>query len=249
MTSSRTRLFNSVRLFESGSALTLGKIVRVTRNGVWLTILVAGCCSSAFAQHGVQEFTSGGKFQVPPGVSALRVDAYGAGGGGGGADGSSNYGGGGGGGGAYAAGAITVSTGEVLTIVIGSGGAGGLAGNPAGAGSAGGRTGIVNPSKVVIFSANGGKGGQGATGTSPGAGGVGGTKGTFGSIRHAGSNGQAAFLSGGGTEGWGYIPVGFNQSLASNGTLGLGSGGLGGETPYNNGTGANGVPGYILISW
>ena len=49
MTSSRTRLFKSVRLFGSGSALALGKVVRVTRNGLWLTILVAGCCSSAFA--------------------------------------------------------------------------------------------------------------------------------------------------------------------------------------------------------
>jgi hypothetical protein len=73
-------------------------MVRVTRNGVWLTILVAGCFSSAFAQHGVQEFTSSGTFPVPAGVSTLRVDAYGAGGGGGGFNLSSNFNGGGGGG-------------------------------------------------------------------------------------------------------------------------------------------------------
>jgi len=245
MTSSRTRWINSVRLFGSGSALALGKMVRVTRNGVWLTILVVGCCSSAFAQHGVQEFTSSGTFQVPAGVSTLRVDAYGAGGGGGGLNLSFNFNGGGGGGAAYAGGVITVSPGEVLAVVIGSGGKGGLAGNPAGAGSAGGATKILNSTKVVLFSANGGKGGQGGTTTSGGSGGAGGAIGTFGSIRHAGQSG-ASNDSGG----VGYVPVGFNVGFIFLGSGPVfGNGGTGGIPPVNGGNGSGGFPGYILISW
>jgi hypothetical protein len=220
----------------------LGKMVRVTRNGMWLAILVAGCCSFVFAQHGVQEFTSTGTFQVPAGVSTLRVDAYGAGGGGGASD--STFYGGGGGAGAYTAGVIAVSPGEVLTIVIGTGGKGGA--NPGGAGLAGGATKILNPSKVVLFSANGGKGGQGATSTSNGSGGAGGAGGTFGSIRHAGQNGLGGSSSPQG--GVGYLPVGFSSIFVVNGTL-FGTGGQGAFSGSNGGNGFAGLPGYILISW
>jgi hypothetical protein len=215
----------------------------MTRKGVWLAILVASCVSSAFAQRGIQEFTSSGTFLVPTGVSTLRVDAYGAGGGGGGGDSASlNNIGGGGGSGAYNAGVITVSPGEVLTIMIGKGGAGGLAGNPGGAGAAGGATKILNPSSVVIFSANGGKGGQGGTSTSSGAGGAGGAAGTFGSIRHAGD---------GTGSGNGYFPVGFYFSKPVEGGFPccpgrFGGGGLGGGNGKN---GSTGEPGYLLIAW
>ncbi len=218
--------------------------MRMTRVGVWLAILVAAGCSSAFAQRGVQEFTSTATFQVPAGVSALRVDAYGAGGGGGGA--TSFFNGGGGGGGAYAAGVITVSAGAVLTIVVGGGGKGGLGGQVGGAGSPGGAAKILDPSKVVIFSANGGKGGQGA-GNTRGSGGAGGAIGTFGSIRHAGQNGSS-FAGSSPPGGTGYVPVGFNLGFihSGNGPI-FGNGGNGGAV--NVGNGFSGQPGYILISW
>ena len=210
------------------------------RKGVWLTILVVGCFSSVFAQRGIQEFTSSGTFQVPTGVSTLRVDAYGAGGGGGG--GSPTACGGGGGGGAYAGGVITVSPGAVLTIVIGKGGARGLAGDPAGAGSAGGASRILTSSGVVVFSASGGQGGHGASGSTGGSGGTGGARGKFGSISHAGQNGTAGDSMDVGMGGAGYVPVGFSVVSA----VGFGAGSFGGFEEEN---GTNGVPGYILISW
>ncbi len=206
----------------------------MTRKWVWLAILVASCVSSAFAQLGIQEFTSSGTFTVPAGVTTLRVDAYGAGGGGGGGDpeGTEDQYGGVGGGGAYNAGVITVSPGEVLTITIGKGGAGGLSGNPGGAGAAGGATKILNASKVVVFSANGGKGGQGETSTSDGTPGAGGAAGTFGSIRHAGATGNYY--------GGEYNPVGYYRQEW------FGGGGSGGGSVGN---GQNGLPGYLLIAW
>ena len=220
--------------------LTLGKVRSMAR-GMWLTVLVAACASPVFAQHGVQEFTANATFTVPAAVSELRVDAYGGGGGGGGADGSNQ--GGGGGGAAYNAGVITVSPGEVLTIMVGSGGKGGLAGNPAQAGAAGGTTKILNSSKVVLFAASGGKGGQGATSTSNGNSGAGGAAGSFGSIRHVGQSGLAC------QAGYGYVPVGFsNNSNDAFGIVvnpGFGAGGSG----CNGGNGLNGSPGYMLISW
>jgi hypothetical protein len=228
------------------NALAFGKVGSMVRGGVWLTVLVAACSSPVFAQHGIQEFTANGTFTVPAGVSELRVDAYGGGGGGGGADGSTQFGGGGGGA-AYNAGVVTVSPGEVLTIMVGSGGKGGLAGNPAQAGAAGGTTKILNSSKVVLFAANGGKGGQGATSTANGSSGVGGAAGSFGSIRHVGQGGLAN------SAGYGYVPLGFsNNSNDAFGIVvnpGFGAGGNGGSGGFSGGNGFSGSLGYMLISW
>lgn len=226
MRMSRTTVFNLARRLGIGSLL----------------LLVAGC-SSVFAQLGIQEFTASGTFTVPAGVSTLRIEAYGAGGGGGG--GSSSAAGGGGGGAAYNAGVVTVSPGAVLSVVVGKGGTGGSSGNPGGAGSAGGASKILDPGKVVIFSANGGRGGGGASGSTGGSPGAGGAAGTFGSIRHAG---QGALQNGGG---YGYIPAGFqvffNDPFGQAVSPGFGRGGDGGFSPAPNGT--NGTGGYILISW
>jgi hypothetical protein len=240
MTSSREGLFDSIRSFRHGKALALEKILRMTRSGVWLTILIASVCCPAFAQHGVEEFRSNGTFTVPAGVNTMRVDAYGAGGGGGGGD--STFVGGSGGGGAYNAGVIPVSPGAVLTVVVGSGGKGGPGGDPGGAGSAGGSSKIANSSKVILFSANGGKGGQGDSGSANGAPGAGGAAGTFGTIRHAGKNADSF-----GNPGSGYVPVGFTPNTIDGVEIGFGCGGFGGSgTPGN---GPSGQPGYILISW
>lgn len=212
---------------------------------VSLILLVVGCVSSVFAQHGIQEFTSSGTLQIPAGVSEVQVDVYGAGGGGGG---SNNVAGGGGGGaGAYNAGFVTVSGGEVLTIIVGKGGAGGSGGNSAGAGLAGGASKILNSSNAVIFSAKGGLGGGGASGGTNGSDGAGGASGTFGSIRHAGQSGQF------GSRGYGYIPVGFsgysNDAFGIVVNPGFGAGGQPGSIGISPGNAGNGKPGYILIRW
>jgi hypothetical protein len=242
MTDSMIRLFNSGRLKRVVSIVIPRKMVQAILRGTWLLALVAAGYSAALCQNssmGVQEFMSNSTFTVPTGVSSLRVDAYGAGGGGGGEDSdNSSYGGGCGGAGAYAAGVITVSPGEVLTIVVGKGGKGGAVGNPGTAGSPGGATQIVNSSNVVLFSANGGKGGQGATSTGNGAGGAGGAAGTFGSIHHAGQSGSLAY------PGYGYIPVGFNIASSN----GFGLFGVGGSSIYQN-PGQDGSAGYLLIAW
>jgi glycine rich protein len=239
MADSRATVFNSAPFISTISEVATRETSRVGRRVAWLTILVVGCLSPMFSQNssmGVQEYTANATFTVPPGTSALRIDAYGAGGGGGGGD--STFNGGGGGAGAYTAGVINVSPGEVLTIVVGKGGAGGLAGSPAATGSAGGTTKIVNSSNVVVASANGGKGGQGATSTANGSGGSGGAAGTLGGVRHAGQNGFS------GSPGYGYVPVGFSVIFVESGKFGTGGQGGG-----NGGNGLEGQPGYILITW
>jgi hypothetical protein len=60
-------------------------------------------------------------YTVPPGVTSITVKMWGAGGGG-----SDNRDGGNGGGGAYVTGTLTVTPGEVLTIVVGQGGHAGV---------------------------------------------------------------------------------------------------------------------------
>ena len=141
-----------------------------------------------------------GPFQVPAGVTTLRVEAWGAGGGGGG---SNNFqtllrldtaAGGGGGGGAYTVQEIAVTPGEILTVEVGAGGAGGdshqscfpcaFTGQNCGTktdGAAGGNTRILRGA-VVLLEVAGGQGGahgtdNGALFPSPvgGAGGLGGT--------------------------------------------------------------------------
>ena len=236
------KLFNSPRPTNPGNSL-LNRSAQMTCKAAWLMALAALCVSCALAQNtssGVQEFTANGKFTVPTGVTSLRIDAYGAGGGGG----SANYGGfsgGGGGGGAYNAGAIQVSPGDILIIVVGKGGAGGVF--PGGNGSPGGTTKIVNSSHVVVFAANGGQGGQGATSTSNGNPGAGGAAGTFGGIRHAGLPGFGGGSGGGGASG--YNPVGYPGLYSVSGIFG---GGGNGATVANTG-GGPGFAGYLLITW
>jgi len=208
----------------------------VKRKITWLSILVACCVSSVFAQKGIVEFTANGTFKVPSGVTKLRVDVYGGGGGGGGTPTASESGGGGGGG-AYTGGVLTVSHGESLTIVVGAAGTGGAEGNPAASGTAGGDTQILSGS-TVVFAANGGQGGQGGSSSGAGSGGAGGAAGTYGSINHAGANAD------GGVGAVGYIPIGYTRCKPVS-CVEFGAGGEGGVS----GAGANGTAGYVLISW
>ena len=114
----------------------------------------------------VHSFTASGSWTVPVGVTSVDVLAVGGGGGGGGSYWESDFylgaGGGGGGGQVKTQGSNSVTAGASLTIVIGTGGAGGPAQttSAAGTGSRGGTTSMTNGTWTA--SAAGGMGGTNA---------------------------------------------------------------------------------------
>ena len=124
----------------------------------------------------IQPFFSAGRFSftVPSGVTKVSFEAVGGGGGSGGTfNGPTyDYGGGGGGSGAFAKGFLNVNAGDVIDIVIGSGGANGANSKVAPtAGTTGGSTTISIGSRIV-FTAPGGNGGSAGTVSRPGFGGL-----------------------------------------------------------------------------
>lgn len=130
--------------------------------------------------NGIQEFTHSGIFTVPPTVSSILVELWGAGGGGQG--GNAGYeictiqnfvqvcsdaigpSGGAGGGGSYSRAVIQVTPGATITVTIGQGGAGGAGGTDdsncnasvPGYGSTGGSTTVADSSGNTLASAVGG---------------------------------------------------------------------------------------------
>jgi hypothetical protein len=126
----------------------------------------------AFAapSHGLDEFTTTGTWVAPKGVTAVLVEAWGAGGGGGGAyyvdpqvgignEASS------GGGGAYARQWVEVKPHKSYIIGIGVGGAGGAGGGSGVAGQdgkAGTDTVVIAPDDRTLLRVGGGAGGHGA---------------------------------------------------------------------------------------
>lgn len=113
--------------------------------------------NSTFSYTGADQ-----SFLVPTGVTALVVKMWGAGGGGNGS--------GKGGGGAYVEGTLTVTPGETLTIIVGSGGAyfntttnyggGGASATVRGGGAQGGGRSAIRRSGTEIVTAGGGGGGS-----------------------------------------------------------------------------------------
>lgn len=103
-------------------------------------------------------FPSAGTFTwtVPVGITRIYAQVWGAGGGGGSCSGSNSSGAGGNGGG-YSGGVFTVTPGQVLTIVVGAGGAGYVA-TVGAAGLTGGTSSVG-----ALISATGGGGGGGAS--------------------------------------------------------------------------------------
>lgn len=172
-------------------------------------------------------------------TGAVRIDFRIVGGGGGGGAGYTNGGGGGGGGGgAIAVGYRVVSSGEVLTLSLGSGGTGG---NSVGAGGTdGGLSSIKDSNNILLGNAPGGLGGGGGQ---AGAGGVGGivqarglrgtAGGSGGALHNAGVSGELSWLS-------------LNETPSAGGTANGatgGGGGGGGDTMAKGGAGANGTTG------
>ena len=197
-------------------------------------------------------------FSVPSGITSIHVYLWGAGGGSGGTDTSVT---GGGGAGAMVQGVLTVTPGESLTIIVGSGGfgsgtstvfGGGGRGTAVGggtAGSGGGRSEIGRSGTTLVIAGGGGGGswqgtqggaatftGTGSNGSGGSAGGKGGTQlagGAAGTGSVFGTAATAGSLSQGGT------PSGFG---------GGGGGGYYGGGGASSDIGAGGGGGSSFIS-
>ncbi|HYE32116.1 MAG TPA: fibronectin type III domain-containing protein [Methylomirabilota bacterium] len=194
-----------------------------------------------------QEWTGNSVWTVPPGVTSIEVECWGAGGGGGasynpyGAPGSAYYGGGGGGSGEYRrVKQIAVTAGEELTLVIDQGGAGGgLSGASPTPGADGGAT-ILKRGSTALVTAMGGKGGGqgsgfGGAGTA-GAGGTGGSNSTGTPVSNTNGNN--------GTAGASAFPP-----TAGTGGAAIGTGGNAGGNGGAFSDGVSGSPGKIHIIW
>src|SRR2546427_513664 len=102
-----------------------------------------------------REFRDSGTFTVPPGITRLSVELYGAGGAGSGLA-SPCFSGAGGGSGAYSSTILPVQGSQLLTITVGLGGAPGSAG--ASPGVNGGDTQVLDASGTPLAVAHGGSG-------------------------------------------------------------------------------------------
>jgi Phage tail-collar fibre protein/Protein of unknown function (DUF2793) len=174
---------------------------------------------------------------VPTGVTTVRTGGWGgAGGGGFGAAGSPGGAAAGGGAGAYCEKTFEVTPGQIITFVIGAGGAAGISGTP---GQAGGNTTITYAG--VTITAGGGQGGQNAAANS-GSGSVSGgfATGPF-DIGAPGEPSKGSFLGGG--QSFTVWYAGAGGSSPYGGGLGGGAGSGGGNNgiaPGGGGAGSGG---------
>ena len=139
-------------------------------------------------------FDNTGQWTCPVGVTAVQLEAWSGGGGGAGNSGNAKmYVGGGGAGGNYARQTlISVVPGQIYTVTIGAGGAGGAKTSTTGAGANGGTTSFVAVNGgTTLLSVTGGTGGLG--GTAAYTGGYGGTNG--GSLYNFVNAGSGSFTS------------------------------------------------------
>jgi hypothetical protein len=186
--------------------------------------------------------TTQGGWQVPLGVTGVKVRIWGGGGAGGA---GFNGPGGGGAGGGYCEGFYAVTPGEVIAITVGNGGAG--SGQNGGTSSFG-----------ALASATGGQAGADGSPTGSGAGGAAGGVGYGSGLAVNGSPGGAAFEAssswmsgaGGGAFGSaGAVPVvSFSGSVTVAGVSGV-SPGAGGSGGIEAGLGGSGGPGLVLVEW
>ncbi len=193
--------------------VTLGKMQQIDTHSV------------SIASQMTQIFTMNGSFLVPPGVTQLIVEAWGAGGAGGAGVGGSFWdGGGGGGGGAYSRSVLTVIPGNSYNYTVGSGGFG--------------LNGTASDFDGLVI-APGGFAGQQNTGGTAGAGGPGGPLGT-GDIRFQGGSGRSGFLGISVPPPFGFGGGGGSSAGSTfNGTNATGS--QGAVAPFEGGNGGSGI--------
>jgi hypothetical protein len=231
------------------------------------TATATGCTSSVTINVNsdlVRTYNAGSTYVVPPGVTSLTIEAWGAGGGGGSGTGAR----GGGGGGGYTKGVVAVTAGSSYTVTVGTGG---TAGNPGtSVSSFVGNNGTIsaNPGSSTTTT-TGGTGGSRVTGglvTVSSAGGNGGSAPTSGTNRAGGGGGGSGTttdnVSGsvgtaGGTSTTVATPGGSGSGLGGNGsaadgnpvaTVGGPPGGGGGGRGNNGGTSMSGGAGQVRIT-
>lgn len=193
----------------------------LTMKKVSLFILFTQLSFGLFSQT---NFTASATYTIPSGVTAIKVECWGAGGGGGSRTTTGR--GGGGGGGAYASSIIAVSPTTVCTINVGTGG---------NAGASGGASSFIM-NGLTLVSAIGGSGV--ASNTTTGATGGLATS-SVGSIKFNGGNGGTAntTISGSGGGGAGNIENGSAGSPTTSG----GAGGAGNPGTVTNSEGRGGA--------
>jgi hypothetical protein len=201
--------------------------------------IVYGSTYTVLTQYANGDYT----WTCPPGVTAIKVECWGAGAGAGG--GSASLGGEGGGGGEYAMEpALAVTPGNVYNYTVGNGGNGGVTGQP---GTGGGDTFFNGDSNQVLGNGGsagggfiGGAGGSGSFNTVAFPGGNGGGTGSQGTGGCGGGGGAGPDGQGwgGGTSAPGGSFGGAGDNNVSPGILG-GSGGGGGNAGVNGSNGTN----------
>lgn len=225
-----------------------------------LTLLVALLVTTlvlAQTRTEIINITGSGTFTVPPGVTSVTIETWGAGGGGGNSNNSSTNGGTGGGGGAYARGTHTVTPNSTYFYFVGSGGAGAPANSTATAGNGENSwfnaTGInsVPTTNTAGTLGNGGSRGNNNTTTAPTNRGL--ASSSLGNLMTAnGNNGAAGSGSGGGNGGNGSTGggAGGTGSTSGNGSDGaVPGGGAGGSNDNASHRGGNGGNGQIRITY
>jgi hypothetical protein len=195
--------------------------------------------------HGVQEFFTSGTFTVPKHVTHVMVTMWGAGGGAGG--GAANTGntscnfGGIGGGGTYTNTVVSVIPGETYNVNVGQGGS--STANLGENGGDGGDSQFALANTILAF-ASGGKGGGAATQSGNGVAGSGGQADSNAEISHPATSSAGYAIN--------LIPVPEYPSPSGSVFSQLTQGSLGGSADcYGNitGPGANGQPGYVLLTY
>lgn len=245
-----------LHVHNGGSFTDIDTDTYIKDGGVWRSVL----------PRGEQTYTTAGSssFTVPEGVHHLLVTACGAGGGGGGGYWDKAGQGGGGGGYTYRK-PVAVTSGDVISITVGSGGAGDLLdyenNSTDGYGGNGGATTISGSGLSITL--NGGKGGSGGY-EYPYQGNVQGAGGTVSGID--GSTGQRGAFS----HSYGYGGASINGPVANkfgtangyhsttcyiglygddSGQSGYGTGGGGRPDCGSDGRGGTGAAGYVKLEW
>ncbi|MBS1891393.1 MAG: hypothetical protein JST59_08870 [Actinobacteria bacterium] len=242
----------------------LRRVVRRSRLGsgaLVAALAIVALSVPAGASAATQSFTSPGvgSFVVPAGVTSISVEAFGA------AGGSSGDGKVGGLGAKASAGAVPVTAGETLTVVVGGRGGNGVNGTPlevcdwgaggvngggeagecdgegAAAGGGGGASEIRRGATALVIAGGGGGAGANGTGGPGGAGGESGGSGVAGAAGGGGGGGGGTSTTGGaggvGQGGGQAGKVGFAHTGGEGGFWSDASGGGGGGGLFGGGGG------------
>jgi hypothetical protein len=231
----------------TGAETDTVQVVDANSHTAQATVTVKVLSSQTFSYTGSSQ-----SFTVPSGITSIIVKSW-AGGGGGGAGCSAGAGAAGAGGG-FAQATLSVTPGQILTVLAGGGGTGGnfIGRSGADGGGGGGASGIQQSGSYVIIAggggggagclttATGGVGGGASGGNGSGPSGNGGSGGTSSAVGSAGTATTAGTNGSGNTGGNGGSSTG-----TVSGTGGYNGGGLAGRKITSSGGGGGGGGGYF----